>query len=76
MSEYVILFVVVFVIGILSGFGLGFIIFWVMCNKRMKAYFCVAAEQIERFDFLLESLSDDSNECEDCNDGNLQTDSI
>jgi hypothetical protein len=64
-----------FLIGILSGFGLGAIIFWITFRKRIKTYFIVACELIERFDFMMDALTED-NEGEDEEDGDLQADCV
>ena len=77
MPEYLVLFVVVFVIGIMSGFGLGSLILWCTWGKRIKAIFVVSCELIERFEFMMDAITDDDEEdCEDEVDGNIQADSV
>lgn len=69
MENILVLFLATFIIGILSGFGLGALLFWITYGKRVKSYFVVACETIERFDWMIDSLTDD--ECEENGDGNL-----
>jgi hypothetical protein len=51
-------FLLVFVVGILSGFGLGFGIFVFCYQKRAKAYFVCINEMMARFDCQMDIISD------------------